>query len=422
MTRSKEDEAKAKSAAVLHDNTVSPRDDRRVRGKIMREAVPYKVHGEWKPSKLRPDPLALLKVSDEGRIPELIPIRYGRMLKSPFTFFRGAAAIMSSDLSTTPDIKVRVQACGDCHALNFGAFATPERNVVFDINDFDETLPAPWEWDLKRLTTSLMLIGRDNGLKDKVTIAAVQGAVRAYRKKMGAYAKMPILDIWYDQVDWEHVIEQAPDRELKKSLKDDLKKARKKTVAMHYFPKLAQEKDGKYVIKDNPPLIFHMKDQEKFAKQMTDGLALYRKSLQDDKLRLLDRYRLCDIAIKVVGIGSVGTTCAVALLLGPDDDPLFLQLKEARASVLEQYCGKSTFANHGERVVAGQRIMQSASDIFLGWMKLDNGMHFYVRQLRDTKISIEPEGWDGADLARHGRSVGFCFGSRSCSLWRFGRH
>jgi uncharacterized protein (DUF2252 family) len=345
-------------------------------------------------------------MGDEERIPALIPIRYGRMLKSPFTFFRGAAAIMAADLASTPNIKVRVQACGDAHALNFGAFATPERNVVFDLNDFDETLPAPWEWDLKRLTTSLALISRNNGFKDKVGIAAVQSAVQAYREKMAEFSQMSILDIWYANVPWEHVIEEAQDNQIKKKLKARLKKAQKNTIAGHYFPKLVHEKNGTYCIKDNPPLMFHISDDEVFENEMKQGLSLYRDSLQDDKRRLLERYQLCDIAIKVVGIGSVGTTCAVALYLAPDNEPLFLQLKEARPSVLAEYCGQTQFDTNGERVVAGQRIMQSASDIFLGWMKLASGRHFYVRQLRDTKIKLVPEDWSERHLSEMAAVVG----------------
>lgn len=387
------------TAAMLHDNTASPRDERRARGNILRGAVPYESHGKWIATESRLDPLNILQMGDEGRIPELIPIRYGRMAKSPFTFFRGAAAIMAADLATTPNIKVRVQACGDAHALNFGAFATPERNVVFDLNDFDETLPAPWEWDLKRLATSLALISRNNGYKDKVARAAVKAAVRAYREKMAEFSKMSILDIWYANVPWEHVIEEAQDNLIKKKLKARLKKAHKNTIAGHYFPKLAQEHNGSYRIIDNPPLMFHMDDNQVFENEMKQGLELYRDSLQDDRRRLLERYKLCDIAIKVVGIGSVGTTCAVALWLAPDNEPLFLQLKEARPSVLAEYCGQSEYDTNGERVVAGQRVMQSASDIFLGWMKLASGRHFYVRQLRDTKIKLVPEDWSESHLS-----------------------
>jgi uncharacterized protein (DUF2252 family) len=389
---------KVTTTAVLHDNTATPRDDRRMRGQVLRDAVPFAKHAKWTPVKDRPDVLKLLQSSDSERIEGLLPIRYGRMVQSPFTFYRGSAGLMACDLANTPDIKTRVQACGDCHALNFGAFATPERNVVFDINDFDETLPAPWEWDVKRLTTSLVLLARDNELKDKVASTAVKAAVAAYRTKMEEFSRMAILDIWYANVDWQHVIAQAPDQELKKELQNNLKKAQKRTIAAHYFPKMTQEKGGSFEISEAPPLIYHVQDDKKFVERMTKGLEMYRASLQEDKRHLLERYRLVDIAIKVVGIGSVGTTCAVALLLAPDNEPLFLQLKEASASVLENYCGVSALENHGERVVAGQRIMQSASDIFLGWMKLDSGKHFYVRQLRDTKIKLEPDSWDDERL------------------------
>jgi uncharacterized protein (DUF2252 family) len=392
--------------ATLHDNTNTPRDDRKARGSALRAAVPLKSHAGWSVPADRPDPLDLLHQADEGRRPELIPIRYGRMSKTPFTFFRGSAAVMASDLSSTPNTRVKVQACGDCHALNFGAFATPERNVVFDLNDFDETLPGPWEWDLKRLVVSLVLIARDNGLKRKVESEVVEAAVSTYRMKMQEYARMPILDIWYDKIDWQKVVADAPDERTKETLESQLEKAQRQTIKYHYFPKLVQQKDGKFVIKDNPPLIYHLPNHSEFSELMIKGLELYKTSLQDDKQRLFDRYNLHDLAIKVVGVGSVGTTCAIALYLGPDDDPLFLQIKEARASVLEPYCGKSTFENRGQRVVAGQRIIQSASDIFLGWMSLDDGRDFYVRQLRDTKVKLNTEDWGNKQLVSMGELTG----------------
>lgn len=383
--------------ATLHDNTATPRDDRKQRGLILREAVPHVKHAGWHAPSDRPDPLDLLSADDEGRLTELIPIRYGRMSHTPFTFFRGSASVMASDLSHTPISKVKVQLCGDAHALNFGAFATPERNVVFDLNDFDETLPGPWEWDLKRLAVSLVLIARDNGLKAKVESDAVSAAVSNYRTKMHEYAHMAILDIWYARIDYESVVAEINDPNLKTALQDNLKKAQKRTVRYHLFPKLTEEKDGHHLIKDAPPLIYH--SQEKgFAERMRKGLELYKQSLQEDKQRLLDRYNVEDVAIKVVGVGSVGTTCAIALLIGPDNDPMFLQIKEARSSVLEKYCGKSEFDNHGHRVVAGQRIIQSASDIFLGWMRLENGKDFYCRQLRDTKVKLAPEEWNAKQL------------------------
>lgn len=392
MTDSKSD------LATLHDATATPRDDRRARGKALAAAVPHVKHAGWSVPADRKDPIAILQSSDSWRRQELVPIRYGRMSKTPFTFFRGSAAVMAGDLASTPVSKVKVQSCGDCHALNFGAFATPERNVVFDLNDFDETLPGPWEWDLKRLAVSLVLIARDNELKRKVETEAVEACAAAYRERMHEYSRMPILDIWYAKVDWQHVLDEAPDKQTKVDLDAQLKKAQKQSVRFHDFPKLAHEKNGSFAIKDNPPLVYHPADEADFAARMRRGFELYKESLQEDRQRLLDRYKLIDVAIKVVGVGSVGTTCAIALMLGPDDDPLFLQIKEARESVLESYVGKSEFDNHGQRVVAGQRIVQSASDIFLGWMRLEDGRDFYVRQLRDTKLKLAAEEWGAKQL------------------------
>ncbi|HEY9787786.1 MAG TPA: DUF2252 domain-containing protein [Candidatus Obscuribacterales bacterium] len=400
---------KTDDVALLHDNTISPRDDRRIRGKLLREAVSRESHAGWAPPKDRPDPIEVLEESNKGRIKELIPIRYGRMIQSPFTFFRGAAALMAHDLAGTPATKIRTQVCGDCHLLNFGAFATPERNIVFDINDFDETLPAPWEWDLKRLAVSFVLLARDNDLKPKVQSAAAQTVARAYREKMEELSKLAILDVWYSQVGWESIIQNTSDALLQKKRLDELKKAKKRTIQFYYFPKLVQQVNGQYLIKDNPPLIYHPaseKEREIFLERVKKAFLQYRETLQWDKQRLLDRYRLVDCALKVVGIGSVGTTCGIALFLAPDDEPLILQFKEARASVLEPFAGKSTFENHGERVVAGQRIVQSASDIFLGWTRYDDGRDFYIRQLRDTKVKLDPELWDSKQIVEIAKVLG----------------
>jgi uncharacterized protein (DUF2252 family) len=291
-----------------------------------------------------------------------------------------------------------VQACGDCHLLNFGAFATTERNVSFDLNDFDETLPAPWEWDLKRLAVSFVLAARENGLKPKFAATAARSVLSAYREKMALYAKMSILDIWYDRIDWQHVIATTTSPDLKVKREQQLRQAQKRN-SEYYFPKLVERQSGSdYTIKDSPPTIYHVEDKKGFSFKESVGEALegYKTTLQEDKRRLFSRYKFVDCAIKVVGIGSVGTTCVVLLMLAPDDEPLFLQMKEARESVLEPYAGKSTFQNRGQRVVEGQRIIQSASDIFLGWTEFgDNDKHFYLRQLRDTKIKLEPESWDG---------------------------
>jgi len=401
--KSPREDRKAKQAALeaaLHDSTMTPRDDRKDRGKNLREAYPHQAHAGWTVPADRRDPIDILEESNRGRIPELIPRRYGRMLPSPFTFYRGAAALMAADLATTPNTKVPVQVCGDCHLLNFGAFATPERNVIFDINDFDETLPAPWEWDVKRLAVSFVLAARANDLKPKFEREAAERVVSAYREKMGDYAKMSVLDIWYARIDWQSVIASTSDEELQKRRKEKLKREMRRTIQDYYFPKLAEQRDGRFEFKDNPPLMYHLpgSEQKTFHERVAGALELYGESLQEDRRRLLHRYRLADAAIKVVGIGSVGTMCAVALMLAPDNEPLLLQLKEARASVLEPYVGKSQFENHGQRVVEGQRIVQSASDILLGWTKFDDGKQFYVRQLRDTKVTLEPELWDGTQL------------------------
>ncbi|MBZ0189055.1 MAG: DUF2252 domain-containing protein [Candidatus Obscuribacterales bacterium] len=394
--------------AILHDNTISPRDDRRLRGQTLREAFPRETHAGWKAGAERANPIDILEKSNEGRLEELKPVRYGRMSASPFTFFRGSAALMAMDLGTVAHTGIRVQVCGDCHLLNFGAFATPERNVLFDLNDFDETLPAPWEWDLKRLVVSFVLLSRERGFKPKVALEAAEAVTRAYRKKIFEFSKMSILDIWYAKLDWLSVIEKTGDPELQKRRKEKLKKAKKRTIQDYYFPKMLQEKDGSYTFRDNPPFLYHRPkgEQEVFYMQISEALELYKNSLQEDKQRLIDRYRLTDTALKVVGIGSVGTLCGVALMLAPDDEPLLLQIKEARESVLEPYAGKSSFDNHGQRVVAGQRIIQSAADIFLGWTHFKDGRHFYVRQLRDMKIKPEPDIWDESQMVAIGKVMG----------------
>jgi len=386
--------------ASLHDNTVSPRDDRRDRGRILHEAFPHALHAKWVKPDNRPSPVDVIEQSHVGRLPELAPLRYGRMLVSPFTFYRGTAGIMAFDLNSMGSTNVRVQACGDSHMLNFGAFATPERNIIFDLNDFDETLPAPWEWDVKRLAVSFVLACRDNGLKEKFARSSAEAVAKAYRKKMTEYSRKSILDIWYDRIDWERVIDRTSDPELQRKIKARTEKALKRTIQTHYFPKMTEVQEGKFIFKDNPPSLYHLKgaEQDKFRENALEAFKLYRGTLQDDKQRLFDRYKLSDVAIKVVGVGSVGTYCAVALMLAPDTEPLILQLKEAKASVLEPFAGKSEFVNHGQRVVAGQRIIQSASDIFLGWTEFADGRHFYIRQLRDAKVKLEPELWDGEHM------------------------
>ena len=357
-------------------------------GKSLRDKCPRQDHAVWQAAAKRPDPLALIEASNQGRIPQLIPIRHGRMLQSPFTFYRGAALNMAADLATTPASGFRVQACGDCHLLNFGAFATPERRVIFDINDLDETLPAPWEWDVKRLAASFVLACRDNGFSEDCASDAASCCVRSYRERMAEYSDMRVLDVWYASIDVEKVLQTFDDEEARERLRKRLAKARERTVLEHEYPELATAAGLAPSIKENPPLIYHMREQghEEQTANVQRAFAHYRETMQEDRRLLLDRFKLMDVAIKVVGVGSVGTFCGVLLLMASEHDPLFLQFKQARPSVLEAYAGKSRHSNDGQRIVHGCRMMQSASDLFLGWTEGDLGRHFYVRQLKDMKI------------------------------------
>ena len=370
--------------------------ERRAEGKALRDDVPREAHAGWKPPKDRRDPVDLLLETEKDRLPELLPIRHGRMVSSPFAFFRGSAALMAADLANTPRSGLKVQACGDAHLLNFGGFATPERNIIFDINDFDETLPGPWEWDLKRLAASAVIAGRHLRLSDNDSARAAIATVRSYRERMTDYASMRALEVWYDRIDVERFLKEVPDEEARKRAAQRLEKERSRTVAEHDYPKMVEHHGALPRIKDNPPLIFHptAKQAPGVKSGYHAGLAAYRESLPEHVRVLFDRFHFCDLAIKAVGVGSVGTFCGVGLFLAADDDPLFLQAKEAVASVLEPYVGKSLHHNHGQRVVAGQRLMQSASDIFLGSARGLNGRHFYFRQLRDVKISAVVEDFD----------------------------
>jgi uncharacterized protein (DUF2252 family) len=364
------------------------REERRASGKELRSKVSRQQHAEWKPPRNRRNPVEMVVESSKGRIPELIPIRYGRMMVSPFTFYRGTANIMAADLASTPRSGLQVQACGDCHLLNFGGYATPERRLLFDINDFDETLPGPWEWDVKRLATSFVLASRANGSSRRNQSDAAAGCVRSYREHMSEYAEAPALEVWYSSIDMNEGLAQLHDKTTRARLRKRIRKAAASNVVEHEFPKLVSESGGRYQIKDNAPLIFHhaLVNLEASRHNLEQALTRYHESLDDNRRILLDRYRVMDLALKVVGIGSVGTMCAIALMMGGSDDPLFLQIKEASESVLERYAGKSVYRNHGQRVVSGQKLMQSASDLFLGWTVGKDGRHVYVRQLRDMKI------------------------------------
>lgn len=357
-------------------------------GKSLREKCPRQSHAVWQAAHDRPDPLHLLEESGKGRIRELIPIRNGRMVQSPFTFYRGAALNMAADLAGTPTSGLRVQACGDCHLCNFGGFATPERRVVVDINDLDETLPAPWEWDVKRLAASFVLACRDNGHSEGDARDATLACVRSYRERMREFSQMRVLDVWYASIDLEELLATVKDKEARKRGQKRVDKARQRTVLEHDFPQLASTSGTSLTIKDNPPLIYHLREQarEEFDATVQNAFADYRESLPEHRRLLLDRYKLIDAAVKVVGVGSVGTACGVLLLMASENDPLILQVKEARPSVLEPYAGQSAYANHGQRIVIGYQLMQSASDLFLGWTQGHLGRHFYLRQLRDMKL------------------------------------
>lgn len=382
--------------------------DQAAMGKALRDKAPRLVHGTWHAHANRADPLDILHSADATRVPDLVPLRYGRMLQSPFTFYRGSAGVMAADLSQTPATGIHVQICGDAHLLNFGAFATPERRLLFDINDLDETLPAPWEWDVKRLVASFVLAARANGLSDSDGRDAAITCARSYRLHMRDFAGMNVLQIWHSRVAEEDFLAALP-ANWQAMLQKRIAKATAHPSAEIVFPKLIETVGEEPRIRDNPPTLFHIDKTVADAsmEDMQAALLRYRETLSDDRRVLLDRYRLVDAAAKVVGIGSVGTLCMVGLCLSVAGDPLFLQIKEANASVLEPYAGKSSYSHHGERVVQGQRLMQPASDLFLGWVTGVRGRHFYVRQLRDVKLAPLVETYDASMLTIYARACGW---------------
>jgi uncharacterized protein (DUF2252 family) len=377
---------------------------RRAVGRSLRERVPRSSHAAWSPAADRPDPISLLQEQDHSRLAQFVPIRYGRMIASPFAFLRGSAVIMAGDLAATPVTGLQVQMCGDAHLSNFGVYATPERNQVFDVNDFDETLPGSWEWDVKRLAASIVVAGRTLGFTREMNMQAVVGCVRSYRERMWKYGEMRHIDVWYDRIDPES-IRRFVRRSDRSYVEKELEKARQSS-SLVAFPRLTRQVDGRYRIKDDPPTIAHL-DDEQLAQQLGVLVERYSESLQEDRNVLLSKYRLVDVAYKVVGVGSVGTRCYVALLMGSEEgDPLFLQVKQAQASVFEPHLGPSSYLNHAQRVVRGHYLMQAASDIFLGWTRLGS-IDFYVRQLRDMKLSVSIESLSQSRFVWYGELCGW---------------
>jgi uncharacterized protein (DUF2252 family) len=381
--------------------------------------APRSGHADWAPAPDRADPVTTLTRQDATRTPQLVPIRYGRMSRSPLAFFRGAAAIMAGDLAATPVTGIEVQLCGDAHLSNFGAFAAPDRRLVFDVNDFDETLPGPWEWDIKRLAASVAVAGRDRELGAPARAKAIGAAVRAYREAMRSFAAMRTLDVWYARLDVdEQLARWSAHRSAsrRRGLDRNLAKARRKD-SLRALDKLTVTSDGRPRILSDPPLVVPLSEliagdeEERVRVRLADYLERYRETLEPDRRRLLAGYRPVDMAHKVVGVGSVGTRAWIVLLLGRDDaDPLFLQLKEAGSSVLEPFAGPSRATNQGRRVVEGQRLMQAASDIFLGWLHVDPDLgggprDYYVRQLWDAKASAPLDTMSAGDLADY---AGIC--------------
>ncbi|HEY7953091.1 MAG TPA: DUF2252 domain-containing protein [Solirubrobacteraceae bacterium] len=400
---------------------ISNPTERMAAGKTLREKVPRSSHAGWQPAPEREDPIAILEAQATSRVPELVPIRYGRMSLSAFAFYRGAAAIMAADLASTPVSGLRAQLCGDAHLSNFGGFASPEREMLFDINDFDETLPGPWEWDIERLAASLQIAGEDRQLDAIHCREAVVRGVRTYREAMRRFAEMTNLEVWYARLESQQILDLAEqegiDAKRIKAVEKNIAKARAKDSA-RAVGKLTEQVGGELRFISAPPLIvpieelFSTTQQRRLRKSITELLGGYRDSLPRSRQRLFDTYRFQAIARKVVGVGSVGTRAWVVLMMGRDeDDALVLQCKEAQASVLEPYAGASEYDNSGQRVVEGQHLMQAASDIFLGWLPAigvdDQPRDFYVRQLWDGKLSVDIDSMGHEQLRNYARLCGW---------------
>jgi uncharacterized protein (DUF2252 family) len=377
--------------------------ERAAAGKLLRKDVPREAHGHYEPASGRPDPLEMLDALAKRRLPFLIPLRDERIAETPFTYFRGTSIVMACDLANTPKTGLTVQACGDAHCLNFGGFASPERNLLFDVNDFDETLPGPWEWDVKRLVTSILIAGRDGGHTGDEARAAASATAAAYRLHMRTLATLPALDVWYARLDATKILDEAKTIAAKRRRRKIGEQVATETIHATVEKLTSGTGFARRFIED-PPKLFHSSATEEKGFDVDAILTDYRTTLSPDMQHLLSRYRQVDHAMKVVGVGSVGTRCAIALFVADDHDPLLLQVKEALPSVLEGYVAPSAYATHGERVVRGQRLMQAASDAFLGWAS--SGKHdFYVRQFKDMKASADLDGVGPGELRVYGR---FC--------------
>lgn len=387
---------------------------RREAGAALREGTPRESHGDWLPASDRPDPVALLEGQNDDRIDWLLPVRRARMAANPFAFYRGAARIMAHDLAPTPVSGLLTQICGDAHLANFGNYASPERRLVFDLNDFDETLPGPWEWDVKRLAASFVIAGRHNGLTPAQSRESSANVVNAYRRAMNHLAGLRVTDVWYHLIATEELVGDVDSKRVRKAVKSQIKKAKKKD-SRRALAQLASEVDGEYRIRSEPPFLIPLQDLAErhrsadLGEIAITGFEEYLKTVPDHVGCLLRKFRLVDAAIKVVGVGSVGTHCYVLLLQGRDkEDPLFLQVKQTAKSVLEEHLPPSRYPTAGQRVVEGQRLMQTVSDIFLGWMKHPaSGNHFYVRQLKDWKRSVDVEDATHDQLFAFGKTRGW---------------
>jgi uncharacterized protein (DUF2252 family) len=388
---------------------VASKAERYAKGTAIRKITPRSIHQEWKPPESRKDPVEILIETSIGRVESLLPIRYSRMMESPFSFFRGAAAIMAADLAQTPNTGIHLQLCGDCHLMNFGGFATPERKLVFDINDFDETFPGPWEWDLKRLSASFAIAGRRRKFSNKNCKEFAWHVADSYKRHMLEYSKLSALQIWYADIDLAELIERNEDEELKEFQQKRIKKASEYTAHEKEFAKLTYQDGARAKIKDDPPLIFHPSGEEgkRIMREVETAHKQYIESLSHEKQVLLSRYSLHDVAMKVVGVGSVGTSCGISLLMSATGEPVFLQFKEARQSVLESNVKiENKYKHQGERIVMGQKLMQSASDMFLGWTT-DQDKFFYVRQLRDAKVKPVIEIMKARNMADYAKACGW---------------